>query len=365
MQKEEHFASFIFLLKKKIRNSIKEKNNVMQIEQPNDLQGGAIFDSRVSTWIDSIFEKDLASGTVIVHQERLQVPEGLEKYSTPEEVMLRNDVYNINALLNSYRIRQLCTLDRVVSGESLLHAHADLFLSKGYAAWNLNGRSRIDFENSLKRLTDPTLSMLFTGNAPVCSGKDSEIVDSYELKEELDQLKRENSTLQVISEQAADEMADLENRLRKKEEQIKLMEENISDSIQAGLYSKDKELRELRDSIDLIVASALQEQKDTRDSNLYPELIANLKADVKNLKKENTQLEHFLRLAKDALVEKKQDTLLIKEEKELHNTSPRRHRHRAVTEEDDEAFSTDIPMSSITMEDMKTSKKRSRGCTII
>jgi hypothetical protein len=277
------------------------------IEPEPMLQAGAIFDSRVKDWIDSIFEKDLASGTVIVHQERLVLPAGIESYSSAEESRLRNDVYNINALLTSYRMRQLCTLDRVVGGESLLHAHAELFLSKGYAAWNLTGKSRLDFENSLKRLTDPTLTMLFTGNAPVCSVENNEIIDSADLKEQLLQLQRENANFQAISEQAAEDMADLRNKLMQKDEQIQLMEENLGESIQAALSAKEKELESLRNNTDLIVASALQEQKDVRRDQAQkdPARIASLEAYVKTLEKERAQLEHYLRIARDALLQKK------------------------------------------------------------
>ena len=274
------------------------------------LMGGAIFDSRVKDWIDTIFEKEYGSGTIIVHQERLVVPDGIESYSSAEESRLRNDVYNINALLNSYRIRQLCTLDNaIVSGESLLHAHADLFLSKGYAAWNLTGKSRLDFENTLKRLMDPTLTMLFTGNAPVCSPDSNEIVDSAELRERNNQLQREIANVQVISEQASEEMADLRDKLMAKEEQIRMMELNLAESIQAGLEAKEKELETLRNNTDLIVASALQEQKDRRREQAQrdPARIASLEAYVKTLEKERAQLEHFLHIAREALLSKKYD----------------------------------------------------------
>jgi hypothetical protein len=275
--------------------------------EPMKLQGGAIFDSRVKDWIDTIFEKDLASGTVIVHQERLVLPAGIESYSSPEESRLRNDVYNINALLTSFRMRQLCTLESVVGGESLLHAHAELFLSRGYAAWNLTGKSRIDFENSLKRLTDPTLTMLFTGNAPVCSVENNEILDSSDLREHVLQLQRENANFKAISEQAAEEMAILRDKLMSKEEQIQLMEINLGESIQAALSAKEKELESLRSSTDLIVASALQEQKDFRreQAEKDPARIASLEAYVKTLEKERAQLEHYLRIARDALLLKK------------------------------------------------------------
>jgi hypothetical protein len=371
VQKWEHFASFF--VKKKI-SLLKKKRMELSLEKPQDLQGGAIFESRVINWIDSIFEKDLASNRINIHPERLIIPEGLEKYSSPQEAILRSDVYNFNAILNSYRIRQLCTLEKngIVPGESLLHAHADLFLSKAYAAWNLSGRSRLDFESNLNNLTNPTITMLFTGNAPVCSSSDGEIVESYELKSDLNNLKIENANFQAFSAQAADEMEVLQNKLKEKEKQIKFMEENLSDSIQAGLMAKDKQLQDLREQVDLIVASALQEQQDTREdlSSKYPERIARLEANIKNLEKDREQLEYYLRLAREALVEKKQKILLDGK------FAPPRSRSISSTEEDDfessdddsEAFSTEIPMSSVKMEedDTKTLKKRpQKGCIIM
>ena len=78
------------------------------------LQGGAFYDSKVKEWVDYIFEKDPQSpGTILVHAEHLRVPEGLENYSTPDEARLRAEVYSLDALLNAYRMRQLCTVDNL------------------------------------------------------------------------------------------------------------------------------------------------------------------------------------------------------------------------------------------------------------
>ena len=340
----------------------------MQLEQLNVLQGGAIFDSEVKNWIDFIFEKDVASGRVIIHQEHLKVPEGLEKFSSPEEVNLRNEVYTFNAILNSYRIRQLCTIEKVSEGESLLHAHAELFLSKAYAAWNLNSStrpSRMDFENRLKRLTDPTLTMLFTGNAPVCSVKDEEIIESSDLKIELDKLRVENASLKEYAEQAKEEMETLQTKLMQREEQIKLMQNNLNDSIEAGLFAKENELQKLRESTDLIVASALQEQKNAWEemSTRYPGEIASLKADIRNLQKERLQLEHYLHLARDALLQK-QNEKILKDGKQF-------ERRRLTEEEfgsDEEAFTTNVPVSSTTLNDIKISSPRrpeNKGCVVM
>jgi hypothetical protein len=159
-----------------------------------ELTGGAFFDPRVRDWVDYIFEKDPSNpSTVLVHANRLAVPEGLEQYASAQEAAQRNDVYNIQALLNAFRMRQLCSVDNLItSGESLLHAHAELFLSRGYAAWNLTGKSKLDFEERLKRFTDPTLSQLFLSGAPVCTTQENEILQASDLRERVLELEREN-----------------------------------------------------------------------------------------------------------------------------------------------------------------------------
>jgi len=369
----------IFFVLKKIRNSIKEKN-VMQVfeEQPEQLLGGAIFDARVSRWLEMLFEKNMTiPGETIVHPERLQVPKGIEGMFSREESLLRTEKYNIYKLLNAYRIRQLCTLDKA-PGESLLHAHAELFLSRGYAAWNLYGNSRIEFENSLLRLTEPTLTSLFAGNAPICSVDDNEIIDSYELKQKVDELQRENANFQLISEQAADEMEDLQEQIARKDEQVRLMEQNLNDTINAALLEKNRELEELRHNTDLIVATALQEQKQTRKDldTVYPARIASLEAFVKQLESDRTELEQLLLVARDALVGKQGGNLT--EEIKKQSLRPRRgslpFKRGSISEEesDSDAFAKPVPMTTKNMEDVyreRSPRKKRRalsgGCTLM
>lgn len=274
-----------------------------------ELTGGAFFDSRVRDWVDYIFEKDPNSpSTIIVHANHLAVPEGIDQYSSPQESVQRNEVYNIQALLNAYRMRQLCAVDNLLtSSESLLHAHAELFLSKGYAAWNLTGKSKADFEERLKRFTDPTLSRLFMGDAPVCSTQENEILQASELRERVLELERENVNFKAISEQAAEEMVDLRDKLQEKTEQIRLMELHLKETIETALAAKHQELEKLRGDTDLIVATALQEHQDTQLQTFSNQKtsLATLEEYAKSLERRNKQLEHYLLLAKDALLQSK------------------------------------------------------------
>jgi hypothetical protein len=259
--------------------------------------------------VDYIFEKDATNpSTVLVHANRLAVPEGLEQYATVQESAERNEVYNIQALLNAFRMRQLCAVDNLItSGESLLHAHAELFLSRGYAAWNLTGKSKTDFEERLKRFTDPTLSKLFLSDTPVCSAQENEILQASDLRERLLELERENVNFKAIAEQAAEEMVDLRDQLQEKIHQMELMETNLKSTIDAALAGKQRELEKLQEATDLIVATALQEHQDAQKTTELKETsdLISLEAYSKNLEKRNKQLEHYLVLAKDALIQSK------------------------------------------------------------
>jgi hypothetical protein len=291
-----------------------------------ELTGGAFFDTRVRDWVNFIFEKDPNNpSTIIVHADHLALPEGIEQYSSSQESMQRNEIYNIQALLNAYRMRQLCAVDNLLtSSESLLHAHAELFLSKGYAAWNLTGKSKVDFEDRLKRFTDPTLSTLFMGDAPVCSTQENEILQASELRERVLELERENVNFKAISEQAAEEMADLSEKLQQKTEQIHLMEIHLNETILSALSSKqqefekalsekNQELEKLRGETDLIVATALQEHHDSQLQTVATEnsSVTALEEYSKNLEKRNKQLEHLLLVAKDALMQSKAEKSII------------------------------------------------------
>jgi len=190
----------------------------------------------------------------------------------------------------------------MTGSESLLHAHAELFLTKGYAAWNLTGQSRLAFEERLKRFSDPSIASLFTRNAPVCTINGNEILQGEELRERIRELEQENANFKAIAEQASEEMLGVRDELVEKTRQLELVEYNLKASIDAGLASKDRELEELRNSTDVIVASALQEQKEK--CNPDPAELENLRSYVRILEKRQVKLEHYLLLAKEALEEK-------------------------------------------------------------
>jgi hypothetical protein len=304
------------------------KSNVINLE------GGAYFDTRVKDWVEYIFEKDPNDLSVIlVHADRLAVPEGLASYSTAEEVRLRSDTYNINELLKAYRTGKLCSPNSGFSSETLLHAHAEVFLSKGYAAWNLTGKSRLDFLDRLRRFTEPALATMFFENAPVCTLGDDEIIIASELKERVLQLERENVNFKAVAEEAADQLARVTDELTKSRDELSLLESSIAGAIEAGLEQKDRQLEQLQAETDVIVASALQEFKDTQRKTLRnePEIIKNLQTytaslelthrkdeeTIENLKTyaaslELTQkkLEAYLLTAKEALSDKLGETVL-------------------------------------------------------
>jgi hypothetical protein len=267
----------------------------------SDLEGGAFYDSRAKEWVDYIFEKDPQSpGTILVHAERLHVPDGLE--INAEESRLRAEVYTLDSLLNAYRMRQLCSVDNLLtSSESVLHAHAELFLSRGYAAWNFSGQSRLNYEERLRRYSDPTLSSLFSNNAPVCTTRGNEVLQVSELQERIFDLERENSNLRSIAESASEEMEHMKDDLQEKKNQLDVVEHNLKASIENALAVKNKEIDELRNTTDLIVASALQEQKDSCNDMGTQE---SLKSYIKTLEKRQSQLEEYLLLAKQSLEEK-------------------------------------------------------------
>jgi hypothetical protein len=272
-----------------------------------NLEGGAYFDTRVKDWVEYIFEKDPSDPSVIlVHAERLAVPEGLASYSTAEEVKLRSDVYNINELLKAYRTGKLCSPNSGFSSETLLHAHAEVFLSKGYAAWNLTGKARMDFLDRLKRFTEPALSSMFFENAPVCTMSDDEIILASELKERVLQLERENVNFKAVAEEAADQLAKVTDELTKSKEELAMLESSVAGAIEAGLEQKNRQIEQLHAETDVIVAAALQEYKDAEKKVLRndKETIDNLKSYAASLELTQKKLEAYLLTAKEALSEK-------------------------------------------------------------
>jgi hypothetical protein len=94
------------------------------------------------------------------------------------------------------------------------------------------------------------------------------------------------------------------------------MESNLKGSIDIALAAKQRELEKLQESTDLIVATALQEHHDAQKDQGVKETasLASLEAYSKNLEKRNKQLEHYLLLAKDALLQSKAENHV----KEIH-----------------------------------------------
>lgn len=322
----------------------------------NELKAGAFFDHRVKDWIDFIFEKDPNSpGVINVHANRLEVPEGIGEYSTAEEMKLRSEVFTLQALLNAYRMRQLCSQDKFSQTETLVHAHAELFLSRGFAAWNLTGQARITFEDSLKRFTNPTLSTLFFENAPVCSTAETEILESSDVKNRIEQLERENINFKAVAEQGAEEMASVRDALEKAREEIHLLESNLDGAIKAGLAEKNMQLNKLQEEVDIIVATALQEYKDSeiQKRNTDTKTIESLKSYIRTLEKNQTQLESYLSLAKVALTKKTANS----QKQLLERTKPRRNSKQSEENSQNDSDGESFTSNSSTYSDVSFSEE--------
>ncbi len=217
-------------------------------------------------WLGELFETNTrVPGAKIAHPEALRFPDGLP--STEAEVKEREEVYNFDAIQNAYRVLWACSMDDNPShSESLLHAHAESFLKRAYAAWHLVGDTREAFEKSLKSYVNITLNDLFTSHAPICRVGTNEILALQDMHAEMETLRSENAVLRGEIERRDDAIAELRMKVEDAEIRDRRFNETLADSIAGAKLEQQQRYDYLSKHVDTVVAAAtleLQQQNQT------------------------------------------------------------------------------------------------------
>jgi hypothetical protein len=217
-------------------------------------------------WLDELFETNTrVPGSKIAHPEALRFPDGLP--STEEQTKERETVYSFDAIQNAYRVLWACSMaDDRSHSESLLHAHAESFLKRAYAAWHLVGDTRDAFEKSLKSYVNITLNDLFTSHAPICRVGTNEILALQDMHSEMETLRSENAVLRGEIERRDDALAELRTKLGDAELRDRRFNETLADSIAGAKLQQQNEYNYLKEHVDTVVSAAtmeLQQQNQT------------------------------------------------------------------------------------------------------
>jgi hypothetical protein len=236
---------------------------------------------RTYAWLDTLFiNNPNVPGSRIPQPENLEFPATLP--TTKEETDLRNSMYSFQAIQNAYRVLFLCSLDDEPSRtESILHAHAEYFLKKAYAMWNLSGSRREEFERNLKMYANTTISELFAMNAPVCRVGTNEVLALQDMHAELEAVRTQNAVLRAEIERHTMTIEELKLKLEESDARDRYFSQNLADSIQGAIAEQKAKYEYLRANTDTIVAAATQEQQVTLQRTL--KLLGECQADFTRL----------------------------------------------------------------------------------
>jgi hypothetical protein len=156
--------------------------------------------------------------------------------------------------------------DNPSHSESLLHAHAEAFLKRAYAAWHLVGDAREAFEKSLKSYVNITLSDLFTTHAPICRVGTNEILALQDMHSEMETLRSENAVLKGEIERRDDAIAEMRQKLEDAELRERRFNDTLADSIAGATLQQRNDYNYLQNHVDTVVSAAtleLQQQNQT------------------------------------------------------------------------------------------------------
>jgi hypothetical protein len=218
---------------------------------------------RTYAWLDTLFVNNPnVPGSKTPQPENLVYPGAL--VTTEQETEERNTLYSFQAIQNAYRVLFLCSLDDEPSRtESILHAHAEYFLKRAYAAWNLSGGRREDFERNLKVYVNTTLSELFANNAPVCRVGTNEVLAVQDLHAELEAMRSQNSLLRQEIERRDSTIEELRLKLEDADARDRYFSQNLADSIEGATAEQRAKYEYLRANTDTVVAAATAEVQET------------------------------------------------------------------------------------------------------
>lgn len=223
---------------------------------------------RTYAWLDTLFVNNPnMPGSRTPQPEYLVYPETLP--TNEEETEQRNTLYNFQAIQNAYRVLFLCSLDDQPSRtESILHAHAEYFLKKAYAAWNLSGSRREEFERTLKVYVNTTLTELFSNNAPVCRVGTNEVLAVQDMHAELEAMRAQNALLRVEIEKRDGTIGELKLKLEESDARDRYFSQNLADSIEGATAELRAKNEYLTKNTDTVVAAATQELRENLQRTL-------------------------------------------------------------------------------------------------
>jgi hypothetical protein len=255
---------------------------------------------RTSMWLETLFQADPSMpGSKIARPDNLVVGPGVE--STEEDNEDRAKLYTFDNIQNAYKMLHLCSITESPSkSESLVHAHAETFLKRAYAAWNLSGQTRRDYEESLKVYMNASLSDLFSLNAPICNPNTNEILALQDIHEEVNDLRKQLSALKVQISRRDDVIAELKDSIAASKEREEYFELHLQDSIKGATAEIQGKYEYLVKHSDVVVAAAIQDAKEKLNDmrSLYEDAQdAITKQEKKTLKQEAIARERLMLLS--------------------------------------------------------------------
>jgi hypothetical protein len=247
-------------------------------------------------WLDTLFGSDSrAPGAKISNPENLELAPGVTP--SAEEDRERELIYNFTNIQNAYRVLFICSLSNSPNHtESLLHAHAETFLKKAYAAWNLSGIARLKFEQSLGVYVNTTLAEMFQTNAPVCREGANEILALQDMHKELEDARNEIADLKAGIKFSGSEIQALREKLKEAELRDINFAQNLSESIDGAVVEQRQKFDFLTKNVDAVITSAVSETQQKLDST--KEQLGKCQINYTILQ---DKLKHFQNLAQDRL----------------------------------------------------------------
>jgi hypothetical protein len=254
---------------------------------------------RTSLWLESLFQADPSLvGSKIARPDNLVLGVGVE--ATEDDNEERAKLYNFDNIQNAYKMLHLCSITESPSkSESLVHAHAETFLKRAYAAWNLSGQARRDYEESLKVYVNASLSDLFSLNAPICNPNTNEILALQDIHEEVGDLRKQVSALKAQIARRDDSIAEFKEALATAKEREEYFDLHVQDAIKGATAELQGKYDYLVSKTDVVVAAAVREFKEKlrEMQGMYEESQEALaKQEKKTLKQEAVARERLLLL---------------------------------------------------------------------
>jgi hypothetical protein len=217
-------------------------------------------------WLDTLFDSNEKSpGSKTANPENLELAPGVS--TTEEDDAERELIYNFTNIQNAYRVLFICSLTNSPNHtESLLHAHAETFLKKAFAAWNLSGIARFKFEQSLGVYVNTTLAEMFQTNAPICREGANEILALQDMHKEIEDARNEIADLKAGLRFSSTEIQTLREKLKEAELRDINFAQNLSESIDGAVVEQRQKFDFLTKNVDSVITSAVSETQQKLES---------------------------------------------------------------------------------------------------